>query len=234
MRKLFTKDNLLKSVKELFIVFLGVLLALVGENFVQSANDRALEKEYLTELLGELDISVSVAIGDRRRIHTVDSSAMVLIGMIKNDRVLSQDCHCDPCWLINQISGVIEPDIYKSIYEDIKSTGNIKVISNSRLRQEIVMYYERTIYLEKWSRDIRNNLFPFYSKQLIAAITAEEFYGKSPCANERVIKRINQKEVIDDLNNARIMARENGAFLDERIRRTQEIMKSINEELSRK
>jgi len=234
MRKLFTKDNLLKSVKELFIVFLGVLLALVGENFVRSANDKALEKEYLTELLGELDISVSVAIADRSRLHTLDSSVMKLIGMIENDRELSQDCDCDPCRLINQISGVIEPDIYKSIYEDLKSTGNLKVISNSRLRQEIVMYYERIIYFEKWSRDIRNNLFPFYSKQLIAAVTPEEFYGKAPCDNERVVKLLKQKEIIDNLKTARIMASENGAFLDERIRKTQEITKSITEELNSK
>ncbi|MCB0490090.1 MAG: hypothetical protein R2820_04835 [Cyclobacteriaceae bacterium] len=225
--------RVLKFLRELFVIFIGVLLALAGENYVQSRNTKTLEKGYLNSLLSELDESLFVALDDQDRLHMLDSAAWTLVNLAQgvHNTPLDSSRYQNPCELLSYINSIIEPDIYKSVYEDLKVTGNFQTISNQSLRQRIIKHYERALYEEKWCKEIRDNLAPPYKSWAIDILTAGEYFGEESCDRRRVMKSLNNQDVLNNLKKVRVVAVENGLYLQGRIESTRSLMKLINDEL---
>ncbi len=217
------KGQLKKILKEFAIIFFGVILALAGENYIEYLNDRSSEKDYLKGLLEELEVTKSIYVSDRQRYNQTDSAAAILINISKTTDTTSYDL----CRLLQIISQLIEPDIYKSVYEDLKSTGHLSLIRNTYLRHGIITYYQRELYEEKWANDIRDNLFKPYDKWPTDLLTVDEFGGLATCDSKRILRLLKQEQSVNNLSRARKMSIQNGKTLEERIERTDELIRFI-------
>jgi hypothetical protein len=95
------------------------------------------------------------------------------------------------------------------------------------LRHGIITYYQRELYEEKWANDLKNTLSKSHDKWSTDLLTVDEFGGRADCDSKRILPLLQRTEIIDNLNRARKMAIHNGENLDERIQRTDEIIKFI-------
>jgi hypothetical protein len=222
------KKKALKLIREFMIIFAGVVLALSGENYMEYLNDRVSEKNYLHDFLEELESSRYVYEDDRRRYYGVDSAAMNLITIAVTGDVSNHN----PCKLVQNVTQLIEPDIYNSVYDEIKSSGNLDLIQSRELRIYIVQYYQRQMYEQKWAQEVSASLFHHSERNIIDLLTVDEFSGNSPCDKRRILKSLSQKDIIESLGRARKVAIVNGASLEDRIEYVDKVIGRIKEELS--
>lgn len=156
---------LIYGVTEIILLVVGVVIALQVNNWGQQRNDRELEKYYL-EALHE---QVSNDIIDIERVIEHDSDVLEaingLLTKIKENESSSDEASIAYIRDIFTTTGTNPNTI---VFEDMKSSGRINLVSSPDLRFQIQEYYD---YIEEAHEDVASNtqlMYRWYNDYVIS------------------------------------------------------------------
>ena len=143
-KKILFSDNIRKYVLyalgEIFLVMIGILLALQVNNWNENRKERNLENRYLHRLAADLEkdiesFSVSLDANESRK-----KRAEFLLEAVDSSGLVSEE----PTYFIESIEYAgytYDPVISDHIFEEIKSSGRLAIIQNEELRTALSTYY---------------------------------------------------------------------------------------------
>jgi hypothetical protein len=135
------RKYLLYAIGEIILVVLGILIALQINNWNEAKKSKAQETLYLNRLLSENKQDI-IAFNNnikelQKGMESVENFSKALKKETTNDSTLIKSANDYFKY------GSIYPIFYSSssTFDDLSSTGNLKVISNTGLRDSIVQHY---------------------------------------------------------------------------------------------
>ncbi len=123
---------------ELFLIVSGVLAALAVENWRESIGQHALEREYLINLRDAIQADTTMIRSEIKRGYEKEFAARRILELVKNHSTTSPEEFGD---IIESILMLLSPAYSSAVYEDLKYTGNLKIIRNDGLKRNIITYY---------------------------------------------------------------------------------------------
>ena len=147
------------AIGEILLVMIGILLALGVNNWYKNRNENSLEREYLALL--QQDIQSDIQNIKNIRARSVDR---IIEPMERVLMILFQEntTDFDTLQFYQDIQKAMRINIVplrKGTYEDLMSTGNIKLISNSLFRNELHNYIEKSRYYEFYYNGMLQGLY---------------------------------------------------------------------------
>lgn len=191
-------------VRELAIVFFGVLIALAVNNWSIRREERAREREYLGRLALELAADSSrlqnlFVPGTETKLKALAAVAPYVAG---RDSTVG-----DTLLLLRNLAtagrlGIGAISSRRVTFEDLQDTGNLRLIKDSKLRGHIVSHYaDAAVEAERGDR--RRSGYPMYYSRLIpgqlfAGVVTLDMLR--PYDLPRVLRRMRSEEVQDLVN----------------------------------
>jgi hypothetical protein len=151
-RRLFSENNfnkyLLYAIGEIILVVIGILIALQINNWNEDRKQNQLELVYLSRLHKDLEKDTVIFSNEIQRLEKNNEKIVNFTNVLKtknySDSLLVR--------LTNEymIFGTTYPlfNPSTSTFEDLSSTGNLSVISNTEIRDSIVKHYEDYQFVE--------------------------------------------------------------------------------------
>ena len=131
------------AIGEIILVVIGILIALQINNWNENRKDHIQEKEYLTRLKEDIKFDISWSnkyILDRykRKVESLENGKAYYQGnyVIKDTLQFLKDIG------YGGVFGYASWNLNENTYNELISTGNLRKIENSRLRNKIINYYE--------------------------------------------------------------------------------------------
>ena len=154
---------------ETLVVVLGVLIALALNDYWTDRQERVLELQYLKRIHEDVSTDAEVinrwfGAGLQRKIQALDAIAPIVRGM----EAVPEDVES---FLSNVVTGghggtSATRWVTSTTIEDLKSTGNLRLIGDVDLRRNIARYYHDMEMLYVRSRDRRTGYTAFVFAQL--------------------------------------------------------------------
>lgn len=180
----FSRAGITSIAIELTLTFTGVLAALAVENFRESLVERGREKEYLVAFRDALQSDTAIINVELQRSFFKLNAATRLIARIDKHDSSSQATLGED---VQAILMLIDPAYNTAVYEDLKATGNSRIIQNIALRNAIIAHY---LYLSKLIT-LQQNSIPFisYNRSFMDQFTYEEFSLPYNLDDEKIMDR---------------------------------------------
>jgi Family of unknown function (DUF6090) len=132
---------LLYAVGEIFLVVIGILLALQINTTNENQKLKKQERHYLNRLIEENKKDVTTFNLEIQRLEDnntkIKEFSEALINSTISDTLLIQ--HASDYMIYGSLYPVFNPSI--STYQDLASTGNLSIIQDTKLRDQIVGHY---------------------------------------------------------------------------------------------
>ena len=166
IRKHIQKRNYTDLFLEFFILFLGVFISLQVNEWQIDRENREIEQQYLLRLEKDFEKS-TVAL--RENIEKIKSSLDKLeygLTKLSKEERSEQDLH--EIFVALQSSSIMARfTVYFGTYEELKDTGNMRLIESTALRESLGTLSQKNSYIYRVS-EIRNmlrgNTFPVMTK----------------------------------------------------------------------
>ena len=145
----------------LIVVFLGVTAGFILQNQKDNASDRDLEKKYISSFINDIDNNIeelkNLIENDSLWLGNNMYSAVYIMG-----DTLSYDSACS---LIKSMVYFSEFSEQTDTYEDISGSGNLNLIKDFEMKNEIIAYHKSLKdygFLERYSQEYYStNFLPF-------------------------------------------------------------------------
>jgi hypothetical protein len=158
---------------EFLLVVLGVLLALQLDNWNEQRKDRALFQDYLVQLQADLREDIEQAEGRIETAKALDELAAYLIAVIEGRAAQPIDNNRLVSALL--VAGYANLDLVnRQTYDELISTGNLRLFPDTMLKREVVTYYFRQELGEQWNTLIQSVQMD-YRRATRNLLTAEQF-----------------------------------------------------------
>lgn len=149
------RKYLLYAVGEIFLVVIGILIALQINNWNEARKEKIKEGRYLIQLKEEFEDNLKITEGSRsnmKKLHTLTEIAL---------KVHSGDTVIDPRLLALAVEFASyggPPNVKENVWQDLVSSGNTDLLVNTRLRTAISEYYRiaamhRSFHKDNWVDD---------------------------------------------------------------------------------
>ena len=130
---------LLYAVGEIFLVVIGILIALQVNNWNEGQKDNHLEQEYYCKLLDDvtqdmLQVEQLIQLTDKRIAASNDLIYLLQSSKYEVDDVMDKTLNA-----ISLITYTFRPS--KATFEDLKSSGNLILIRENETKTKIIDYY---------------------------------------------------------------------------------------------
>lgn len=133
------KVNWLEHLASLLVVILGISIAFYLENYKEEKANSRLEEKYIQSLVQDLESDIA-ALDTLQIINELISNALVKLSNASTDRSAPRDS-ITGFMLGIQYNPPFSPQ--KTTYESMKSSGQLELISDFELRNQIVELYEQ-------------------------------------------------------------------------------------------
>jgi hypothetical protein len=143
-------------VVELVLLVLGILIALAVNGWIEDRRDARVEREYLELLVRDLDRDLAV-LQEVVEFETAQVTAAAQAYRAIRAGVAPQDRDAI-AKMLGQLTARRTLRLSRATYSDLLSTGNLRLIRNSGLRDSIVRLYETNERLQS-IRDRNNQEF---------------------------------------------------------------------------
>ncbi|MBI1769355.1 MAG: hypothetical protein HYR67_13380 [Bacteroidetes bacterium] len=171
---------------QLVLIIVGVLSALAVDNYRESIQERKTEKEYLINLRNSVQSDTALIRTEIQRIYSKINAISELIALSNSSATIDNEKFGD---LITDVIMLIRPNFITAVYEELKFTGNFKLIRNNELKLLIISYYsDNALLQEQNDRDLG-----IYTSELIDVLTFDELEYKTPFDQKRIFKAIQQR-----------------------------------------
>ena len=134
------KQNWGQALFELLIVAVGILMALQVDRWREESNNRDTEEEYLSRLSDDISEDIEsldrgVNIAELRR-----TFAELLMASAENP-ALALESPVDFMLAINQSAFTFTPALTSNTFDELRSTGNMRLLRNTELKSALFSYY---------------------------------------------------------------------------------------------
>lgn len=133
---------------ELIVVVLGILIALQVNQWAQGRQDRDLEKTYLLRLKEDLQIEYARAT-DAESWAKDRLEAVELLNRLVADPALATSDPAAVLWAIESASWRSFPKGNSFVYNELQSTGHMRVIRSVSLRRKLAEHYAQ-LAIDAW------------------------------------------------------------------------------------
>ncbi len=128
------------AIGEIFLVMIGILLALQVSNWNQAIKDRKLEEDYYCRLLEDIQQDEVKMNEQLARIAERVAAANKVISLLQGPDVGLKE-------LVVEIRKSVSRNDFQltattSAFEDIKSSGNLNLLRDIEVKKELVAYYD--------------------------------------------------------------------------------------------
>ncbi len=154
-----------RLVGEFVLVVLGVLVALMVDTWIEQRNDDNLGQEYLARLADDLEAdrqSLDYRIAFFTAVH---SFGIQTLDRLQSDRPVDQDALLAAYYASENFG--FRP--IENTYEDLQSTGNIRLLGDIELRLALASYHRKTstylLALSETYREIVRGIIPWNIQQ---------------------------------------------------------------------
>lgn len=145
------------AIGEIVLVVFGILIALQINTWNEDRKLKALEKNYISSFISDiksdlkdLERCISITKGNQRAaenlISILNSNTPfneLILGETKGDTL-------DLIYSITRASFLTFPNVNKFALDDLKSSGNTKIISNDSLKRALFGYYSKLEVYNDW------------------------------------------------------------------------------------
>lgn len=189
LRPVFQNRTLGNILLQVLLIFIGVLAALAVENFKNSLADRQREKEYLLAFREALTADTANVNRELVRCHEKLMASKEMLDLVTTNRSVSPETFDA---LSTSIIMLIHPIYNFAIYEDLKSSSNLRLITNSSLRTAIILHY--TQLNDVTQIQLPTELRIAYNQAFTDQLEYEEFTFEKEFKPEHIIGRIRRDE----------------------------------------
>lgn len=171
-----SRFGFLRILLEIPIIVLSIYIAFVVDEYGKRKNDREIEKKYLQELLVEAKFNRDELMADQdARRRQVDYLNKLLAA---SNRAVDPDTLRDA---INELMMIRLFSPTEAVYEDLVSSGNLRLIQSDSLRRTILEFRQRLTRVPLTEQQdlqlIQNQIEPYLiNRQVISLLEA---YGES-------------------------------------------------------
>jgi len=217
---------------ELLLIILGVLSALAVENFRESLAESKKEKEYLLALRDAIQSDTAVIKKEIQRCFSKKNACTVFLQLTEGNsqQEIPQDKFDD---MAASIMMLIDPVYNTAIYEDLKSSGNLKIISNTELRNSVISYYADLYKISDRFGDLA--LFTSYNENFTDLLDVDEFSFDEELSQGKIISRIkgneNAKIYLKRLQKRTLVIR--NLFIYQMLPESLDLLDKVNQELEK-
>lgn len=154
MQKNKTGQYFKYAIGEILLVVIGILIAFTINTWNEQRKQSEDERIFLQALLNDLEQQqirlTTQAEWEVEKLNFVDSSVI----LIETSRLTE---NADTLfYYMQRLNPRMTFDVFNPTFEELKSTGNFKLIADKELRKEIILFYQN---LERRSQTIANNNF---------------------------------------------------------------------------
>ena len=182
IRKKLLSENkfskyLIYALGEIFLVVIGILIALQVSNWNRSHQQNSTERLYLTNLLSDLRdqrISIETQLDQEETYYVTAGS---ILKDYQDDNSLNIDAEF--YWKATQLGARRTFVITDPTYTDLISTGNIGILKDATFKAELIKYYQE---LERIEKIIQNNNTLLVDQVYVKALqqVSYEYYPDFP------------------------------------------------------
>jgi hypothetical protein len=189
VRPVFQNRTFGNILLQVFLIFIGVLAALAVENFKSSLSDRQREKEYLLAFREALTSDTASVNRELVRCHEKLMASREMLALLTTNSSVSPEAFDA---LSTSIIMLIHPIYNFAIYEDLKSSSNLRLITNASLRTAIILHY--TQLNDVTQIELPTELRISYNQAFTDQLEYEEFTFEKEFNPGLVIGRIRKDE----------------------------------------
>ena len=169
IRKRLVEQNKIRTyffyaIGEILLVVIGILIALQVNNWNEQRKMNLLEVSYYENLLQDLQTDSTEYAFRKRNAGTNIDKMLNIIDFIDNDYDLDGLTMREVMWRGVQYKDTLAlvmslaqagflrfPQIYDNTITDLKTTGNLKLLKNSTLKDNILYYYNLHSLHQQWA-----------------------------------------------------------------------------------
>lgn len=141
------------AIGEILLVVIGILIALQVNNWNESKTLKSQEAVYLQFILDDLVLQKEENNTQRTAMSAHISSEKELIELIANRFQVSEDQGKHVKFLLSTLLIGRTYGAYEATFLDLTSSGNLALISNQSLKNQIIQHYQ----IQKRDREVINN-----------------------------------------------------------------------------
>ena len=139
-RRALAKQDWMAVAIELVVVVVGILIALEVGQWAQGREERELERTYLLRLKEDLQIEYARAT-DAESWARDRLDAVALLSRITGNPAAAGDEVASVAWAIETASWRSFPRVSQFVYNELQSTGHMRLIRSVALRRELAEHY---------------------------------------------------------------------------------------------
>jgi hypothetical protein len=156
------QQDWLAVVLDLGVVVLGVFLALEAANWNQARQDRAEEKRYYAQIVVDLRRDLDTLQSAQRRSLTYDRAAETVLEALDHGIPRGTD-PSDFAIAIDHAGFLFIPSASRRTYDELISTGNLRLLREVQIKDTIAAYYEAFAELRQWDVLLRQAQAEYWS-----------------------------------------------------------------------
>lgn len=133
---------------ETLIVVVGVLIALAVDNWREERREERTEEQYLSSLLEDLDSDFAELARAGGQARTAAEAARTVLEVLRGQ---AQSISGDSlAWSVEYAGFLYFPAYFPYTFNELLSTGNLRVIRDPEVRREIAAYYNLIESEKQW------------------------------------------------------------------------------------
>ncbi len=192
VRRLFSRISR-KSVSsifiELFLIIVGVLSALAVENYRQSILEQNMEVDYLIALRKAVRADTAMLNRDIQKYFKKQKACKTFLELIESGKPLDQE---EFEMSAEAIIMNVDPFYNTAIFEDLKTSGHLQIISNEDLRNAMMEYY---ILVDHLSEVHIQNLFEIsYNPFFTDLLTFREYAFEDELNQSGIVAQLKERK----------------------------------------
>lgn len=129
------------AIGEIFLVVIGILIALSINNWNENAKERKFERKMLSEIHLALKSDIAYFENNVTRLSRLDSSIEVMLGFIEEEAIFIDSMYNKNSGRSYNLATGIIYQYNSGPYEALKATG-VDKIKNDSLRKELIIIYD--------------------------------------------------------------------------------------------
>lgn len=148
---------------DLAIVILGVFIALEVANWNSARQDRQEERRYYRQLLIDLRVDLAAFKEAQRRADRHDDAAQLAIDRL-NGNAPPQVSRGRMATAIHYAGFIYIPRASRGTYDELISTGNLRLLRNSNLKSQLARYYGTFDEVRQWDPLVRDQQSDYWTE----------------------------------------------------------------------
>ncbi len=180
------RETFAQIVIQLALIIIGVFTALAVENWRESIAEKKIGREYLINLREAVQSDTAMIKAEIKKGFDKENAAGEMLKLIDSGKTVDSEEFED---MIENILVLISPACMTTVYDELKSTGNLKLIRNNDLKKSMIVYYSSfELLLLQVARIINYNL------DFMDAIDYGELTYRNPFSQETILARLRKSK----------------------------------------